>query len=245
MPLPCPACGFLTVDEDSYGTYNICPICAWEDDALQLANPACGGRVNGKSLILAQRTALAEHPLTESIADNIERDNQWRPLTAVECETAEAEKDTKYWLNKAVYDPANVYWKASQLKPEYILEYLHDAVLHSVECDFNDDRRTFTFSATFHEDSGLAEINGRRVVVHARELTLVQSCIHAVLGEEHILDFSFELSAEAEAILRHGVDAGARSPEIVFSLSTNSGSFWQVACERLEIETDLNIEDST
>ncbi len=51
IPLACPACGFLTIDEDCFGTYNICPIRAWEDDVVQLANPACGGGANGESLI--------------------------------------------------------------------------------------------------------------------------------------------------------------------------------------------------
>ena len=120
MPLPCPACGFLTVDEDCYGTYNICPICAWEDDAVQLANPACGGGANGESLVDAQLAALAEHPLTITVADDIERDKQWRPLSAAERETAETEKQTKYWMNKAIYDPATVYWNNS--KPIYVID---------------------------------------------------------------------------------------------------------------------------
>ena len=111
MPLPCPACGFLTIDEDNYGTYNICPICAWEDDAVQLANPACGGGANSESLIEAQVAALAKYPLSVTIADNIERDREWRPLNAAECETAEIEKETKRWKNNAVCDPKRAYWK--------------------------------------------------------------------------------------------------------------------------------------
>ena len=32
---PCPCCGYLVFDEEP-GSYSICPICYWEDDAVQL-----------------------------------------------------------------------------------------------------------------------------------------------------------------------------------------------------------------
>ena len=110
MLLPCPACGFLTIEENCYGTYLICPICDWEDDPVQLANPACGGGANTQSLIEVQRTVLSEHSVSTKIAAEFERDSDWRPLNTRECETAEVEKRTKYWMNKAIYDPARAYW---------------------------------------------------------------------------------------------------------------------------------------
>lgn len=113
MAIPCPTCGFLTVDEDQYGTYNICPICAWEDDGVQLANPACGGGANGESLIEAQGKALVAHPVTETHCDCIKRDKMWRPLNKSEREVAESEKLTKYWMNKAVYNLSDAYWNKS------------------------------------------------------------------------------------------------------------------------------------
>ncbi len=36
----CPACGFKTLEGDWFGTYDICGVCGWEDDHVQLANPA-------------------------------------------------------------------------------------------------------------------------------------------------------------------------------------------------------------
>lgn len=116
MPFPCPACGFLTVDGDGYGSYNICPICGWEDDAVQLANPACNGGANGESLIDAQSAAMAQYPLNVTILSEFMRDLQWRPLDAVERETAHAERKTKPWLNKAIYDPAKAYWNTPKPK---------------------------------------------------------------------------------------------------------------------------------
>jgi Cysteine-rich CPCC len=54
QPYPCPCCGHLVFDESS-GSYNICPICFWEDDGLQLAYPMMEGGANSNSLIQCQR----------------------------------------------------------------------------------------------------------------------------------------------------------------------------------------------
>jgi len=35
----CPCCGIFDYEEEIGGTYFICPICGWEDDAIQLRNP--------------------------------------------------------------------------------------------------------------------------------------------------------------------------------------------------------------
>lgn len=117
MPLPCPACGFLTGDESLYGTYNICPICAWEDDPVQLANPACGGGANRESLIDAQIVAVAKYPLNVMVTAKISRGSQWRPLNAAERETAETEKQVALWIHKGICDPEKVYWMTSN--PDY------------------------------------------------------------------------------------------------------------------------------
>lgn len=108
--LPCPACGFLTVPEASYGTYNICDVCGWEDDAVQLANPACAGGANGESLIEAQRAALAEFPENVHEADGIGRSPSWRPLRPDEVAVANAEREEGYWKNSAIRTPHECYW---------------------------------------------------------------------------------------------------------------------------------------
>lgn len=46
---PCPACGFLVFDEAS-GSYDIWPICGWEDDAVQLVHPTYKGGANSDCL---------------------------------------------------------------------------------------------------------------------------------------------------------------------------------------------------
>lgn len=43
---PCPCCGYLTMDELGGNTYDICPICYWEDDEFQNENPNFSGGAN-------------------------------------------------------------------------------------------------------------------------------------------------------------------------------------------------------
>lgn len=47
---PCPCCGFLTCDEEPGGSYDICPVCFWEDDPVQLRDPDYRGGANKVSL---------------------------------------------------------------------------------------------------------------------------------------------------------------------------------------------------
>jgi hypothetical protein len=108
--LACPACGFLTVPETSYGSYNICEVCGWEDDGVQLSNPACGGGANRESLIEAQLAALTRVPVGVSETAGICRSPVWRPLTAPEVARSTAERDQRYWMNPAVVELSECYW---------------------------------------------------------------------------------------------------------------------------------------
>jgi Cysteine-rich CPCC len=47
---PCPCCGYLTMREETRGTYEICPVCNWEDDGVQFADPSFWGGANIQSL---------------------------------------------------------------------------------------------------------------------------------------------------------------------------------------------------
>jgi rubredoxin len=51
----CPCCGYLTFDEDPPGTFEICPICGWEDDEIQFNAPDCVGGANKVSLNQARK----------------------------------------------------------------------------------------------------------------------------------------------------------------------------------------------
>jgi hypothetical protein len=47
---PCPCCGFLTLEEQPPGTFEICPVCRWEDDNIQGSDPEYAGGANVVSL---------------------------------------------------------------------------------------------------------------------------------------------------------------------------------------------------
>ncbi len=107
---PCPSCGFYTSGENSFGSYNICELCGWEDDGVQLANPASGGGANRRSLIEYQKAALDRFPMKVQEFGLFKRDPKWRPLNVEEIELAEKEKSEKYWKNKAVSEYSKAYW---------------------------------------------------------------------------------------------------------------------------------------
>lgn len=56
MGYPCPCCGYLTLSEPSRGTYEICPVCYWEDDQAQFIDSALRGGANNVSLNEARKS---------------------------------------------------------------------------------------------------------------------------------------------------------------------------------------------
>jgi hypothetical protein len=87
MPrLPCPCCGFLVFNQLP-GSHDICPVCCWEDDPVQLRFPDFAGGANKPSLIEAQRN-FAEFGASEvrriqrvrSPTQEDMRDPDWRPV---------------------------------------------------------------------------------------------------------------------------------------------------------------------
>jgi hypothetical protein len=83
---PCPCCGHLTFGEPP-GSFDICPVCYWEDDIVQLRFPMWGGGANKPSLIEAQAAYRAfgaceahtrEHCRAPKADEPVEEG--WRPL---------------------------------------------------------------------------------------------------------------------------------------------------------------------
>jgi ribonuclease HII len=46
----CPCCGFLTLEQEPPGSFGLCEVCWWEDDAVQFADPDYEGGANEPSL---------------------------------------------------------------------------------------------------------------------------------------------------------------------------------------------------
>ena len=107
--LPCPACGFETL-EDSYGSYVICDVCGWEDDGVQLANPCSNGGANRESLSEAQEKAMAKYPMSVQVTEGFKRNKRWRPLNSREKENYTKQLKEKHWSNKATLYESEVYW---------------------------------------------------------------------------------------------------------------------------------------
>jgi len=51
----CPCCKYKTLEEKSTGTYYICAVCFWEDDAVQFYDPNYIGGANKFSLKQSQK----------------------------------------------------------------------------------------------------------------------------------------------------------------------------------------------
>ena len=83
---PCPCCGHKTFKEKPNGTYDICPVCFWEDDPIQLDDPDYEGGANPTSLRQAQKNFLKFGACDEEMKRNVRqaavdepKDKSWRP----------------------------------------------------------------------------------------------------------------------------------------------------------------------
>src|SRR4029453_12864516 len=83
---PCPCCGYQVFSEPP-GSYEICPICFWEDDGVQLAFPDLAGGANKCSLIDAQKNFTNEGACELRFKSNVRvatdsdvLDPSWRQL---------------------------------------------------------------------------------------------------------------------------------------------------------------------
>jgi hypothetical protein len=70
---PCPCCGFLTLEEEPPGTFDICPVCNWEDDFVQFEDPEYEGGANRISLVDARRNFAAYGAICEESRDRVSK----------------------------------------------------------------------------------------------------------------------------------------------------------------------------
>jgi hypothetical protein len=112
---PCPCCGYLVFDQGP-GSYDICPICFWEDDAVQLEFATNGGGANRVSLVDGQRNFAALGACEEAAVAHVRpplqadrREATWRPI--------DLERDQfEDWGNRAAprapeHDERLYYWR--------------------------------------------------------------------------------------------------------------------------------------
>ena len=83
----CPCCGYKTLLEKPPGTFEICPVCFWEDDSVQFDDVEFEGGANRLSLRQSQRNFLAFGACEREFIghgtspDDFERDSSWQPIS--------------------------------------------------------------------------------------------------------------------------------------------------------------------
>jgi hypothetical protein len=109
---PCPCCGYLVFDE-APGSYDICEICYWEDDVIQLRWPDYAGGANSPSLIEAQlnfinlgakEARLLPHVRPATPADA--RDPLWKAIDPLTDRIERDSLDPDPWPE----DDTTLYW---------------------------------------------------------------------------------------------------------------------------------------
>ena len=117
MSFTCPCCGYRTLGEFP-GSYEVCAVCFWEDDEVQLLNPGYSGGANTLSLIECQtnyaRFGASDERFIKDVRPplNEERDPEWRPAEPADLAYARAPRDLTeeeedrletwyYWKRKA------------------------------------------------------------------------------------------------------------------------------------------------
>ena len=106
---PCPCCGFETFSEPP-GSYEICVVCGWEDDHVQLTHPSMGGGANRKSLLEAQVGALQTHPVEIQIQAGFRRHSKWRPLRDADLEERSSPSSGTQYFRAATEEATRYYW---------------------------------------------------------------------------------------------------------------------------------------
>ena len=125
---PCPCCGYLVFSEGP-GSYEICPICFWEDDGLQLeCATSLSGGANHTTLYEAQRNFAALGACEERSLDDVRlpdpgdrRDPSWRmiDLNLDEFETwSDPGRKSAPSLDESLYYWRASFWRLKRRKPD-------------------------------------------------------------------------------------------------------------------------------
>ena len=69
----CFCCGFKTLTEQPPGSFEICPVCFWEDDPAQAANPSLAGGANKVSLSEARQNFLSFGASSRDVLNSVRR----------------------------------------------------------------------------------------------------------------------------------------------------------------------------
>jgi len=71
MSYACPCCRNMTFSEQPPGTYEVCPVCYWEDDVVQFNDETYEGGANKVSLIQAKQNYAKFGACCESSCEDV------------------------------------------------------------------------------------------------------------------------------------------------------------------------------
>ena len=117
----CVCCGFRTLPEP-VGSYEICPVCFWEDDLVQLAFPNMNGGANKVSLIEGQTNFMAHGVCEPAMKKHVRpatrdepRDPTWTPYNSSEHRglDSSSKSDSALWDKVQDCSPNLYYWRAN------------------------------------------------------------------------------------------------------------------------------------
>lgn len=109
---PCPCCGYLVFVEEP-GSYDICPVCGWEDDLSQLRFPRMGG-ANAPLIQCQQEYANPQEWEKDGLSPEelgYVRDPEWRPLDPERDPMEEPVRGVEYGMTYADDRTAYCYWR--------------------------------------------------------------------------------------------------------------------------------------
>ena len=119
---PCVCCGHLTIG--AAGGYEICPVCFWEDDQVQLRWPTMAGGANRVSLVEAQQNYRAYGACDEQGRKYVRAplpdepvEPGWRPIDLDQDSFEEVTSGERVpWptANTALYWWTDDFWRSAQ-----------------------------------------------------------------------------------------------------------------------------------
>jgi rubredoxin len=67
----CPCCGYLTLNDEPDNSFQICPVCYWEDDGVQLKYPTYESGANRVSLNQAKKNFVKFSAIEKRFKDYV------------------------------------------------------------------------------------------------------------------------------------------------------------------------------
>jgi hypothetical protein len=113
---PCPCCGYLVFTTQP-GSYQVCPICLWQDNLAQLRFPLMPGAANVVSLQTAQHNFMdcgaAEKRNRDAGREPVpgeRREDGWRPLDTDNDNIEEPQRGVAYADSYPIHDTTVLYY---------------------------------------------------------------------------------------------------------------------------------------